>query len=293
MQDLSLWWFLLRCLNYFVDKPMYRLFEFIKKVYILILFIGLEIIAFSYYYKSSIYTNAKIVVALNSVTGGLQGYVYDIKSFFNLKQENERLNRELNEFKNKIALMGVDTLSTWNEVYDSTRLIYSYMPANVVNNSYIKQNNYITLNKGYADGVEKDMSILMGDNIVGYVLDCSENYSVGISVLNTKFKTSGRDAGGSYTGAIGWNGVDVKMVNMSEIPKYADIDVGDTILTTSFSSKFPDGAKIGVVKNIELVNATYHNAGVELFADFTTLSNVSIVKFKDYKEKTELENSVE
>ncbi|MFI3267942.1 MAG: rod shape-determining protein MreC [Rikenellaceae bacterium] len=272
---------------------MYRLFEFVKRVYVFIVFIALEILAVSYYQRSSIYTNAKIVVAVNSVTGGLQEEIYDMKTFFLLRNENERLNDEIAVLRNKLAQFESDSTVNWTEFYDSTTLKYSYIPANVVNNSYVKQNNYITINKGTVDGVSESMSILVGENIVGYVITSSENYSVGISLLNTNFKTSGQEINGKYTGAIGWNGVDIKKATISEIPKYAEINVGDTIVTTNFSSKFPQGIKIGVIESLELINATYYNAEMSLFADFTTLDNVSIVNFRDYYEKTELESRIE
>ncbi|MFI3262257.1 MAG: rod shape-determining protein MreC [Rikenellaceae bacterium] len=271
---------------------MFRLFEFVKRVYVLLLFIALEIIAFSYYHKSSIYTNAKIVVAVKSVTGGLQEKMYDVKSFFHLRKENERLNEELNIVKNKLAQLEADTTVLWTEFYDASLLKYSYIPANVVNNTYVKQNNYITIDKGRKDGVGESMSILVGEDVVGYVITSSDNYSVGISLLNTNFKTSGQEINKKYTGAIGWNGVDITKATISEIPKYAEINVGDTIVTTSFSSKFPEGKRIGIVEELTLINATYYNAVIGLFADFTTLDNVSVVNFRDYYEKTELENSI-
>lgn len=276
-----------------LNSKMYRLFEFVKRVYVFIVFIALEILAVSYYQRSSIYTNAKIVVAVNSVTGGLQEEIYDMKTFFLLRNENERLNDEIAVLRNKLAQFESDSTVNWTEFYDSTTLKYSYIPANVVNNSYVKQNNYITINKGTVDGVSESMSILVGENIVGYVITSSENYSVGISLLNTNFKTSGQEINGKYTGAIGWNGVDIKKATISEIPKYAEINVGDTIVTTNFSSKFPQGIKIGVIESLELINATYYNAEMSLFADFTTLDNVSIVNFRDYYEKTELESRIE
>lgn len=273
---------------------MYKLLEFLEKIYVFFLFLILEVVALSVFIESSIYTNAKISIALNKVSFGIQEDIHDFKTFFFLTQENERLNSELSELKNKLATYTKkDTLSNWIEVGDSTEVLYSYMPAKVVNNSYVKQNNYITINKGYSDGVEKDMSIIVGDNIVGYVLDCSENYSIGISMLNMKFNTSGRNSTGNYNGSITWNGIDITSVYMSEIPKYADIQIGDTIQTTSFSSRFPDGINIGTVKKIELINGIYYNAEINAFTDFSTLNNIHLVNFKDFKEKIELEQTVE
>lgn len=273
---------------------MFRFLYFIKQVYFVIMFIVLEFFAFNYYRKSSIYTNARIMTTTNHFVGGMQSVIYDVKTFFMLRSENDRLNAEIAELNNKLNDIIVDsTYIGGSDFMDDTLNKYWYMPARVVNNSFVKQNNFITVDKGKNDGVEKDMSIIFNNCVVGYILDCTNNYSVGISMLNTKFKTSGRNLANTYTGSINWNGNDIKEVLMTEVPKYADIAVGDTIVTTSFSSKFPENVNIGVVKSFKLINATYHNAVIEVFTDFSTLQNVQIVKFKDYKEKTDLERKFE
>lgn len=278
---------------------MNKFLIFLGKIHFFILFIVLEIIAFSFFSKSSIYTNAVMINASNKMIGGVYAGISDVSSYFKLSDENvslsqeiSRLQNELDKYRTKFEILEESNDSLTDLVVGDSS-VYTYMNARVVNSTKSKQNNFITVNKGRKDGVERDMAILQNNNIVGYILDCSENYSVGISVLNRKFMTSGRSARSYYDGSVRWNGENFGHVTMYEVLKHADIEIGDTIVTTDFSSRFPPNVGIGRIESFELINGTYYNAEVELFADFSRLINVTLVKYKNIKEKLALEDSIE
>ena len=72
----------------------------------------------------------------------------------------------------------------------------------------------------------------------------------------------------------------------------AQIHVGDTIVTTSHSSRFPPGLMIGTVADFELNNATYYDVRVKLHTDIAALNNVVVIKYLDAEERETLENDV-
>ena len=70
---------------------MYKLIEFLRRIYVAVLFVVFEAIAIGYYAHSSNYTQAKLLTRSNQVVGGVNGIFADIRSYFTLGRENERL----------------------------------------------------------------------------------------------------------------------------------------------------------------------------------------------------------
>ena len=128
--------------------------------------------------------------------------------------------------------------------------------------------------------------------IAGYIVGCSDRFSVCLSVLNRNFRTSGKIKGGDYFGSVYWDGTSYRHLTLSEIPKYAQIHAGDTIVTTAHSSIFPPDLTIGTVESFELNNATYYDVKVRLHTDIAALNNVLAVRYIDADERGALEQSV-
>ena len=104
-----------------------------------------------------------------------------------------------------------------------------------------------------------DMALVAEGGIAGYIVGCSDRFSVCLSVLNRNFRTSGKIKGDDYFGSVYWDGTSYRHLTLSEIPKYAQIHAGDTIVTTAHSSIFPPDLTIGTVESFELNNATYYD----------------------------------
>lgn len=212
---------------------MYKLIEFLRRIHVVLLFIIIEAIALNYYAHSSFYTQAKILSRANSVVGGLQRSVFSVKHFFALRSENEILSARVAELENSLAAyrereanMATDTL-TMAQI-DSTFVEqltqYSYLPARIISNTINRDRNFITLNRGRQHGIMEDMAVITPDgSMVGYVVGCSDRYSVVISILNGDFTTSGKISGDEHFGSITWNGHSPHKVQMSELTKYAEI----------------------------------------------------------------------
>ncbi|MBO5710216.1 MAG: rod shape-determining protein MreC, partial [Rikenellaceae bacterium] len=118
----------------------------------------------------------------------------------------------------------------------------------------------------------------------------SEQFSVCISLLNVDFKTSGRIEGDEYTGIISWDGVDREYLTFSDVPKYADIAIGDTVVTTNYSAIFPEGLVICTISDFELVNMTSYKAKVRVAARMGALNNVMLIFNRDAEQRAQLEN---
>ena len=162
---------------------------------------------------------------------------------------------------------------------------FRFTHARAVKVSRNKQHNYLILDKGTDDGIEENMGVLSADGaVVGYVHSCSEGYSACVSILNRSFSVGGRLGGSEYFGSVYWNGTDPREVILGDIPRYADVAVGDTV-RSAYSLRFPSGCLIGTVSSIDSSNdGVYYMLRIRLGARMNALSDVMLVRFTDYDE---------
>ena len=215
---------------------MYKLIELIRRIYVVLLFLLIEAVALNFYANSSHYTEAKILSRANTVAGWMQNTVFNVKHYFTLRSENEMLAQRVAELENTLTRyrereeqIETDTMSMWQ--MDSTLMVglaeRRYTTARVVGNTIHHDRNYLTLNRGHQDGVVAEMAVVTPDGcMVGYVMECSDNYSVVMSILNTGFHTSGKIRGDEHFGSITWNGHSPHRVQMTELTKDSEFEIG-------------------------------------------------------------------
>lgn len=261
---------------------MYRLWRFLRRYYVLFLFIVLEALAINYYVKSTSYTRARIYSLSNASAGWVHGITSDIKGYFALRQENERLMDDLCEARTTLnAYRLADTLQDTPPIGGR----YFFSAARIISNSITRQNNYFVIDRGAEDGVRENMAVLSPSGAVaGYVQQYSDNYAVCMSILNTDFRIGGKLKGKEYFGSLFWDGVSPRYVTLSDIPRYAPMEKGDTILS-AYSLRFPPDSFIGTVEDYaEAGDGTYLEIKVRLGIDMMKLSNVILVYFPDAEE---------
>ncbi len=249
------------------------------------LFIVLESLAVRYYSRSTSYTEATILSASNAVAGRVHRWTAAVGDYFALGRKNRLLLDRIAELENAAAATPADTAACGTGIAGK----YRYLPARVTYNSVGRRENYFVLDRGADDGVEPDMAVLGADgSVVGYVLKASDRFSVCMSVLSRDFRAGGRIRGKEYFGSVGWDGRDPRRVILSEVPTYAPVEAGDTVVS-AFSARFPPDVPIGVVERFEVdENNTAYDITVRLFADMGRLRDVLLVKYADRCELLEL-----
>lgn len=268
---------------------MYKFLLFLKTIHTVLLFIVLEFVAGWIFFGGTPYHKARFINSSNIVMGEIYDKSSSVVNFFSLAGENRKLAEENARLRHELSrLAPVDSIPAID-----TTLASKYIAARVVRNSISKANNFITINKGRAQGIEPEMALLNEQGIVGYVLDCSENFSVAISILNhNDFSTGGQIKGSDFTGSVTWDGMSHRIVQLNQIPKYAQMSVGDTIVTIGYSNIFPAECPIGVVREFQLIDGTFLKADVELFADMSQLKYVYAVQIPFQAERAALERDI-
>lgn len=269
---------------------MYRLIEFIRRSYVTLLFVVLEIAAVNVYIHSTPYTRARMLSKVYSATGWAASARSGVVAYFSLAGENRQLTERLAELETEVAALReiAGDVTVAPEEFP-----YSYIAARVIANTVNRPQNYITLNKGMADGVTAESAVVTPSGAVaGYIVECSEHYSVAVSVLHSDFRTSGRIEDSDYSGSIEWRGGSFHEVTLYDLSKYAEPEVGKRVLTTGFSHYFAPDMVIGTIESFEQDEArNTYTVTVQLAVDMSSLQNVLIVRNEGLDELRELEES--
>lgn len=270
---------------------MYRLTLILKRIAVPLLFIVVEILAISKYSSATSFTRARLLAISNGVTGAVNESFGSVGAYFSLRSENDVLTQRILELEAQLATR--QEVAERGEV-EAGNVPYLFSQARVIKNSVFAQYNYFTINKGRMDDVEPNMAVLTPDGFVaGYVLDCSERYSVCMSVANRDFTMGGKGKNNEFMGSIAWNGDNYRRVNLENIPHYAPFAKGDTIIST-ISYRFPPDRIIGIVEEFESSEDKMNShLTVRLAADLSRLDRVLLVKFLGGEEFKELHSTYE
>lgn len=262
---------------------MRNLLRFLARNYFFILFLVLEVFSLSLVVNYNNFQRVKFFNSSNSVVAGIYERSNKISNFFRLQQTNAELAAEnaslRNELAKRLQTVYPDSMRFQRDSVMLADPQYEYIPAKVVNNSVIKQFNYITINRGIRDGVKVDMGIIGPGGVVGIITSVSENYATGPTVLNKRWKVSAKIKNSNYFGSLAWDGVSMNYANLNEIPFHVRMQVGDTVVTSGYSGVFPEGIPVGVIEKFD--HATGHNfydVRVKLLTSFPNLSFVEVVK---------------
>lgn len=268
---------------------MRGLLRFLLRYHVIMMFVILEVIAFSMIARNNSFHRAKILKMKHVIVGRYSQKFNNLSSYLTLVKENRALVAENLHLYNLLPDQYFNPINS--SIIDTSKYRqYNLIAARVTNNSINKQFNFITINRGRLAGIEPEMAVINDEGIVGVVKEVTENYASVISVLNREFNPNGKIKNSGYYGPIEWPGIRYDEVYLKEIPLHAGVEVGDTIVTSEYTSIFPEGIRVGTVKEFEPEEGLFLRITVQLSTDFKKLSYVWVIRDKKRQEKLELES---
>lgn len=274
---------------------MRTLILFLLKFKTLFLFLGLELLSFLLIVNNNQFQHNHFLSSSNRVVGTVYNMSDRVYQYFNLAEvnqslatENEALNTEVVQLREQLAFYRQDT-SYKGRRYVSIEKNYSFMTAKVIHFTTVRQKNMFTINKGESEGVKVGMGVVCEKGVVGIVSNTTGHFASVIPVVSTLSKTSATIKGKTQLGQLIWKGGDVRYANLSEVPLYIPVVIGDMVVTSGYSSTFPEGYNIGKVVSFTERNDNLYDIQVELAVDFDKLSYVDVIDFKYSEEKERLE----
>jgi len=270
---------------------MREIIRFLERFNFLILFIFLEIISINLLIKHNYVHQYKTNYILSSLRNNILKISDKINEYTRLKKENRYLIEENNK------LYKYYTFYQYYEPFDSSninnifsnKIILEFIPAHVVNITTNNQYNYITLKAGKKEGITKEMAIISHEGLVGHTIEVSDYFSIVLPIININYQVSAKLKKNNYSGVLTWDGKNYQYAVLKDIPIHANVKIGDTIVTSGFSTIYPEGILIGIVNNISTEEGIFLNIKIKLSTDFKKLCNVQIIKYPLKNEQKLLE----
>ena len=231
---------------------------------------------------------------------GVAGKVYEISggitSYFHLKTVNEDLldrnmwlEQRLSFLENALKEKELDS----TRLYSMERLApaeYRIFKANVIKNSLNMADNYITLDRGTTEGIRPEMGVVDAYGVVGIVYKTSPHYSLVIPLLNSKSSISCKIVGSDYFGYLKWEGGDSRFAYLKDLPRHAEFNLGDTVVTSGYSTVFPEGVMVGTVDDMsDSHDGLSYLLKIKLATDFGKVGNVRVISRNGQDEQKALE----
>lgn len=256
---------------------MYNLWRFILKHHFIILFILLEVISILLLARSQNFHRNRVVNTTNDAVGQVYEWSSEVGNYFRLRKNNRELAEENAMLRARLSVVA-DTASSRFDVAERDT-IYEFIPAQVVNNSIGQANNYIIIDKGKADGIERDMGVISTDGVVGVVADVSRHYSSIISLLHSDSRVGVRFKNNQELGSLRWNTNNYRYGLVEDIPTHVVLHEGDTVLTSSYSFIFPEDLMVGTVETPNVGSSSALNtARIHFATDFAKLRHVYVIR---------------
>ena len=279
---------------------MRNLIDFITRYNHWFVFVILEVVSFVLLFKFNSYQGSVWFTSANAVAGKVYEADAAVKSFFSLTKINQQLNvrnlyleQTVRKLSDRVHAETGDSswlARTQAQVLDEYKLI----PAKVITNSIDKRDNFITIDKGRADGVKPDMGVACGTGIVGVVYMVSDHYSVVIPILNSKSNISVTIRKRGYFGYLHWTGGASDLAYVDDIPRHAHFRLGDLVETSGYSAMFPPGIIAGQILHVyNSRDELSYRVQVRLTTDFGNLRDVCVIDNTAMKERVDLMRSAQ
>ncbi len=222
----------------------------------------------------------------NAVSGFINARVNNLNAYFTLVRENKQLVKENIRLINELEVLKSSLNQDSFRLDTSSAYNFEYLSAKVIKNTVSKSRNFLTIDKGEKDGVEKDFAVVGIDGIVGVVVATSRHYSLVVSILNERFGVSAKLHKQNFFGTVQWEGGNYRYAKLSGISSHLQLAKGDTVVSSGFSSIFPANIPIGVISEISKNESTnFFDIDIMLTTDMKSIENVYVVNNKNLREQ--------
>src|SRR5690606_8362327 len=257
-------------------------------------YVLLSLLAFLFMFRQKVYHKSVLDKTSTQLNGYFDERISNATQFIYLKDdnrelqdENAELRKEIEKLKGEMSEANLPSGPITNLEFHQT---YRFVPVEVINNSIMKTHNMLTINKGSRQGIEKGMGVISANGVIGYVYKTSENYARVMSTLNLNTKITAQIKRNRYFGTLIWDGKDPRYARLQEIPKYIEVEKGDTIETDGKSGVVPGGIMLETVLNSKIDEVTGElDILVKLKEDFGRIRYAQVVLNLEKQEIKEVE----
>lgn len=229
----------------------------------------------------------KLVMPVQNGLTYLKNKVSGNSTFFtdinNLKTENKELQEKNSQLEQ--SLRELENIKTENETLKEYLGLtekygeYKTVPGYVINRDISNYSKTIIINIGKDDGIEKNMTVIADEGLVGHVVSVTNNTAKVRTIIDTSSSISCLMSTNKDSivckGTLDSNS-ELKAMYISTD---ANLIQGDSVDTSGLGGIYPKGIHVGTIKKIiSTQNITDRYAIVETAVNFNKLNTVLVVK---------------
>ncbi|HVA25689.1 MAG TPA: rod shape-determining protein MreC [Chloroflexota bacterium] len=220
---------------------------------------------------------------LTQKTDALSGFLSTVGQITQLREENDRLRKEVAGLR--LQNTELSRAEAENETmraqlkYARANPQFALMPASVVGKDLHGLDDYIEIDRGGADGLQAQMTVLSPDGyLAGRILNLTEHRARVLIITNPSSSVAAlvSDNEGQAEDVV--DGHIHGRLQMTNIPQTVKVKIGDDVYTSGLGGNFPKGVKIGKIATLKNSDVQlFQQAEVAPYVDFGRLSAVEIV----------------
>lgn len=269
----------------------------LKKVAGIVSIVGIGLILSFSIMRATGWDNTILFPVTHAVREGLspaQKGIEEIKdsmnSFFSYFSNNKKLQTENEELKKRIAMLEEKAYALKEQEMENKRLQellnykqektenYDFMLAKIIGRDPGNWYQTITINRGSAAGIQKNMAVVTHNGLVGIINSTTANTSEVLLIIDAESAVGARILENRVTPGIAVGTGKSDHMQMILLPHDAPLEQGQTIVTSGLGGLYPEGIRIGTVNEIMLEpNGLIKNAQIEPFVDFDRLEEVFVI----------------
>ncbi len=278
---------------------MRNVFLFIRRYSNFLLFLVLQIISLYFLFRYNRFHEAAFSEVADRITGNINSKYNYVDYYFNLRNTNDALAKE-NLYLRTLLKQNYEAPDSANRIAVDSIIVdsvkryqkYEYHEAKVIGSFVSTQTNYLTIHRGAAQGIKKDMGVIGPEGIVGRIVDLSSQYATVMSALSVRFKVKAKLKNGGENGTVEWDGASPSYIYLKDIPKSAKVKKGDSVLTSELSSIYPANIMVGTVAGITSEQGSnFFSLKLKTATNFYSIQYVYVVGDLQKEEREQLEEA--
>lgn len=223
---------------------------------------------------------AEVQRAASGMVGSARESWEDYFALQQIRRNNEELRREVAQLQidlqqERALSKQTQTLQQILDLRSASELVTT--AAIVIGSGASPEFRTITIDKGSADGLRPDMAVIAPAGVVGRIITPSAR-AAKVQLLIDRNAAAGalveRSRAGAAEGVVEGTGGELRMHYVSSA---ADIQVGDTVVTSGIDGIYPKGLKIGQIESVQRGAGEYSSIVVRPAVDFASLEAVLVV----------------
>lgn len=267
----------------FVKRIIYSIREYL--ILIILLLVSLSLISQNetpslQKIKSFAFVN---IAVINNIFHNIFMSNNDSDEIIMLKRRNAELMLTVNKLR-EYAIENSEIKGMLNFTNESESDLLS---ANIIAKNFGNIIGNIIINRGEKDSIKVGMPVINHLGLIGIVYQTSNDFSLIRTLRNSKLKIAVEAQRSGVQGILSW---EVEKLTLKNIPATYDINIGDRIITSDFSTLFPPKIPIGVVvKKENNISGLVSDIVIQPYVDFNKINNLFVKKLVISKELNEFE----